>query len=141
MLRRLQLFPKRYTHSHIILINISLLRYIKLLIIKEVIVIKTAWTQNATLYYFQIFKVTLSHVTVHYSNTMPQSYDAGDTETMSKAILHIWISQHRVQVVNLNMKMQFAPSKAHTFPSCKEHIHFRHLKVKRMASITSAETV
>lgn len=41
-------------------------------------------------------------------------------EIMSEAILHIWILPHQVQIVNLNMKMQFAPSKVYVFISCQK---------------------
>lgn len=62
----------------------------------------------------------LSHAMVHFSIIMQQAEDAGDTEIMSKAILHIWISPHQVQIVNLYMKMQFAPSKVYIFISRKK---------------------
>lgn len=39
---------------------------------------------------------------------------------MSKAVVHIWISPHRVQIVNLNMKMQFSPSNVFIFIYCKQ---------------------
>lgn len=39
---------------------------------------------------------------------------------MSKAILHIWILPHHVQIVNLNREMQFAPSKVSIFISYEE---------------------
>lgn len=39
---------------------------------------------------------------------------------MSKAILHVWIPSHHVQIVNLNRKMQFAPSKVYIFISYEE---------------------
>lgn len=39
---------------------------------------------------------------------------------MSQAILHIWCSPHQVQIVNLNMKMQFALSKVYIFISRKK---------------------
>lgn len=39
---------------------------------------------------------------------------------MSKAVVHIWISPYQVQIVNLNMKIQFSPSKVYIFIYCKQ---------------------
>lgn len=68
-------------------------------------------------YYFQVFNITFIPYDGAFQHNNAVAWDIGDTEIMSKAILHIWISPHQVQIVNLNMKMQFAPSKVYIFIS------------------------
>jgi hypothetical protein len=91
---------------------------------------------------FQVFNITFIPSDGAFQHNNAVAWDTGDREIMSKAILHIWISPHQVQIVNLNMKMQFALSKVYIFISYeKTHIHFQRLKVKRMACIISVEGV
>lgn len=55
-----------------------------------------------------------------FQHSNATAWDVGGREIMSKAILHIWIPPHHVQIVNLNREMQFAPSKVSIFISYEE---------------------
>ena len=67
---------------------------------------------------FPVFNITLIPCDSDFSKVMQESYDAGDRKNVRGNSSH-WVSSHRVQIVNLHMKMQFAPSKVYTIISCK----------------------